>query len=118
MRKIFWTLIALIGATPVIASDFQRIEDRDNFVSLIKDRDLTRLGIRLKVSQDGQISGRAFGRNVSGDWTWNRGYFCRDLMVNGAILDAGNCQVVQVKGDTLRFTSDMGRGDLADLRLK
>ena len=118
MRKLVCVLVALIGATPVAASDFQRVQDRQNFVSLINDRDLTRLGIRLTVSHDGRISGRAFGRRVSGDWTWNRGYFCRDLMVNGAVLDADNCQLVQVKGDTLRFTSDMGLGASADLRLR
>ena len=118
MRRTAVALVALLVAMPAAASDFQRVEDRDNFVSLVKDRALTRLGIRLRVSQDGQITGRAFGKDVSGDWTWNQGFFCRDLFLEGSVLDVENCQTVQVRGNTLRFTSDKGAGDSADLRLK
>ena len=118
MPKVVFALIALAVASPVAASDFQRIADRNNFVELIQNRDLTRFGIRLKVSQNGEITGRAFGRKVSGDWSWNGGYFCRDLYLGDAELDTKNCQTVQVKGNTLRITSDKGQGDWADLRLR
>lgn len=111
-------LIALGLATPAVASDFQRVAERDSFVSLVKDRDLTRFGIRLKVSQDGDISGRAFGKDISGDWTWDEGFFCRDLFADGDALDVKNCQKVEVSGNTLRFTSDRGTGESANLRLK
>ena len=86
-------------------------------MSLVKDRALTRLGIKLNVSPDGKISGRAFGQKVTGDWKWQGGYFCRDLYVGGDELGA-NCQLVQVNGNTVRFTSDRGQGIYADLRLK
>ena len=118
MKNFVLAMLLSVLAAPVAASDFQRIADRDNFVELIQNRDLTRFGIRLKVSDTGEITGRAFGRKVSGDWTWKSGYFCRDLFVNGDPLDVENCQTVQVNGDTMRFTSDMGQGDSADLRLK
>ena len=118
MRNSVLALIATLVAVPALASDFQRVQDRKSFVSLIEDRNLTRFGIRLSVSDDGKITGRAFGRKVSGDWKWDKGYFCRDLFLNGDVLDGNNCQTVQVSGDTLRFTSDRGRGDFADLRLK
>ncbi len=118
MLRTSIVFLALVVATPAVASDFERIEDRDNFVSLVKDRSLTRLGIRLRVSQDGQIQGRAFGKEISGGWTWQQGYFCRDLYADGDALDVRNCQTVQVRGNTLRFTSDKGQGDSADLRLK
>ena len=99
-----------------IADSFQRVEDETGFMSLVKDRDLKRLGIRLNVMDDGRIEGRAFGRKVTGKWSWDSGYFCRDLAVNGDPLEY-NCQMVQVKGETLRFTSDKGTGQYADLRL-
>lgn len=99
------------------ADTFQRIDGRDSFMTLIQDRSLTRLGIRLKVQDDGTITGRAFGRKVTGDWTWTGGYFCRDLYVGGDELGP-NCQMVQVQGNTVRFTSDKGTGIYADLRLK
>lgn len=113
-----FTLVLLAVASPSVASDFQRVQERDSFVTLIKNRNLTRLGIRLRVSQDGAIKGRAFGKDISGDWTWTEGYFCRDLFVEGDVLDEQNCQTVEVRGNTLRFTSDKGTGDSAKLRLK
>ena len=117
MRLVTVTVLATLAAGPALA-EFKRVNDRDNFVSLVKDRNLTRLGIRLNVKDDGKISGRAFGRKVSGDWSWSSGYFCRDLYLNGNILDGDNCQTVEVNGNTLRFTSDKGSGDSADLRLR
>ncbi len=117
MRLAIAALIAVLVAGPA-AAEFKRVTDRNNFVSLVQDRNLTRLGIRLNVSDNGKISGRAFGQRVSGDWQWSSGFFCRDLYVNGDILDGANCQLVEVRGDTLRFTSDKGAGDYADLRLR
>ena len=87
-------------------------------MSIIKHKDLTRSGVRLKITDRGEIVGCVFGRKVTGDWSWRDGYCCRDLFVGGNELDANNCQLVQVKGDTVRFTSDKGAGDSADLRLK
>ncbi len=99
------------------AEPFERVEKKDGFLSIVKGRALTRLGIRLNVSENGKITGRAFGRKVTGDWKWRGGYFCRDLYVGGDELGA-NCQMVQVNGRVVRFTSDRGTGQFADLRLK
>jgi hypothetical protein len=108
--------ILAILASPAVAEGFQRIEDANGFVSLVKDRELKRLGIRLQVTDDGRISGKAFGKEVTGAWRWDAGYFCRDLAVNGDPLEF-NCQTVEVNGRTMRFTSDKGQGIYADLRL-
>lgn len=110
------TLIAAVIAGPAIAEGFRKIEDRGGFVNLVKDRELRRLGVRLKVTDDGRILGRAFGQNVTGAWRWDGGYFCRDLEWGGDPLES-NCQLVQIDGNTLRFTSDRGSGEYADLRL-
>ncbi|MEM9425418.1 MAG: dihydrodipicolinate reductase [Pseudomonadota bacterium] len=117
MRLAIAALIAVFIAGPASA-EFKRVTDRESFVSLVQDRNLTRLGIRLNVSEGGHIKGRAFGQNVSGQWNWSSGFFCRNLYVNGDILDGDNCQTVEVRGDTVRFTSDKGAGDYADLRLR
>lgn len=109
---------ALVTAPkPATAEGAQVIDDRSSFVRLVADRELTRLGIRLKVSEDGRIEGSAFGRKVTGDWRWSNGYFCRDLSYGNQSLGP-NCQVVQLRGDRLRFIADEGRGDHADLRLE
>ena len=53
--------------------------DRAAFVELVGGRSLTGLGVSLTVSGSGKIGGRAFGRDVTGQWTWDQGYFCRTM---------------------------------------
>jgi hypothetical protein len=99
------------------ADGAQVIGDRATFLSLVENRTLTRLGIRLRVGANGTIAGEAFGRPVTGVWRWDGRYFCRDLTYGGQDLGA-NCQVVELRGDRLRFIADEGRGQWADLRLE
>lgn len=116
MRYAIVLLVFLGMPVPALA-DFAAVTERDGFVSLVQGRDLTRFGIRLTVSPDGQIRGRAFGRDVTGAWRWNGDYFCRDLYWGD--MDLGpNCQAVRLKGDTIRFISDQGTGQYADLYLR
>ncbi len=110
-------ILSLGVAEPLAAEEFRVIDSADRFVTLISGRELRRLGIRLTVTPQGEIEGRAFGAPVTGDWTWQGGYFCRDLFWNGDDLGY-NCQLVQESGDTLRFTSDQGAGMSADLSLQ
>jgi hypothetical protein len=116
MRSLAVLALSLLLAAPA-AADTQRIDSRDAFVSLVKDRALTRLGITLNVSPDGRITGRAFGKPVKGDWSWNGGFFCRSLFFGDENL-GDNCQTVEKRGQSLRFTADRGAGDFADLRLR
>ncbi|WP_343080675.1 dihydrodipicolinate reductase [Ostreiculturibacter nitratireducens] len=108
---------ASLLAGPGLAEEFRKVEDKDHFVSLVSGRELTRLGISLNVTPAGRIEGRAFGRQVTGAWRWADGYFCRDLFFGSEDLGP-NCQVVEVKGATIRFIADRGAGDHADLRLR
>lgn len=117
IRAALALVIAFSVATPALAEEFNQIKDREQFVSLIKDRDLRRFGIRVTVTPDGDIRGRAFGYDVTGEWRWDGSYFCRDLYWGGDDLGA-NCQEVELKGNTVRFTSDEGAGRHADLYLR
>lgn len=109
--------VAMALSTPALAEGFERIEDRDRFLAVVEDRALSRLGIQVKVTDRGNIVGRAFGQEVSGDWEWRQGYFCRSLFWGERDL-GDNCQTVEVNGRTVRFTSDQGAGESADLRLQ
>ena len=109
-------LIILALAGPVFAESFQRVEDKDRFLQLVNEGDLTRFAIRVKVTPAGDIVGRAFGQKVSGEWAWQDGYFCRSLFWGSKEI-GDNCQTVEVSGRTLRFTSDRGKGQFADLSL-
>ena len=111
-----FTLAILFGAAPAYA-DFQPIQEERIFRALVEGRELTRFGVRLQVLPQGQITGRGFGMRVGGEWEWRDGYFCRTL-VFGQSGDPYNCQLVLQDGDTLRFISDQGQGDQADLRIR
>lgn len=105
------------GLATAAQAEFEPIRDKNNFTSVISGKALTRLGIRLTVSPAGEIDGRAFGQPVSGDWSWQNGYFCRDLFWGDTALGY-NCQQVERSGNALRFTSDRGAGRSADLYLE
>ncbi len=110
-------IIGLLVVSGAARAEFAPVTERQRFVSLIEGRDLTRFGVRLEVTPDGRIRGRAFGRDVTGAWRWAEGYFCRDLYWGSMELGA-NCQAVRAHGDTLRFISDQGTGQYADLVLR
>jgi len=109
--------LTLSHGTPAEASNMRVVTDRSEFVNLVNGRALTRFGISLQVSPEGQIVGRAFGRQVTGAWRWQQGYFCRDLYFGSDDLGF-NCQMVTVNGSTIRFIADEGQGEHADFRLR
>ncbi|MEM6311177.1 MAG: dihydrodipicolinate reductase [Pseudomonadota bacterium] len=97
-------------------ADFTKVNDRSEFVALISDRTLTRPWINLTVTTDGRIEGMGARWEVTGNWSWQDGYFCRDLFWGGDEIGY-NCQEVKVNGTRLRFTSDRGAGMSAVFRL-
>ncbi|MGI1662362.1 dihydrodipicolinate reductase [Palleronia sp. KMU-117] len=112
-----FVLSLMFATTAPAAQEFQTVREQDRFVNLVSGRELTRFGIKLTVTPDGEIRGRAFGRPVSGNWQWSDGYFCRTLFYGDRDLGP-NCQEVKVQGETIRFTSDRGQGIYADLTLE
>ena len=117
IRTVLPMFFCIVFSVPVAAEEFTVLSDRTTFLSVVKGKTLTRMGIRLDVLPDGQISGAAFGQSVTGRWTWADGFFCRDLSWGSRDL-GGNCQIVKVDGETIRFVSDRGQGRFADLNLR
>ncbi|MEX3017677.1 dihydrodipicolinate reductase [Gymnodinialimonas hymeniacidonis] len=116
-KTIFTAAVASLCLTAPALADLTRVSDRGTFLSYVQGRELTRIGVSLRVSPDGSIAGRALGRDVTGTWAWEGGMFCRTL-------DAGdrqfgrNCQVVSVDGNSIRFHADQGTGEIADFRIR
>ncbi len=108
---------ALLMSTPLAAQAFDKVKSRDQFVQIVSGKDLKLTGITLNVTPSGQIKGRAFGFGVKGQWQWQNGYFCRSLYWGKTDLGP-NCQEVKVRGDLIRFTSDKGTGQFADLKMR
>lgn len=116
MRLVIGLLATL--ATPALA-DFAPITDGDVFNQTMDDKRLRigALGLTLRVFPEGRIEGVALGRDVSGEWTWRDGYFCRDMMWGDRPIDY-NCQLVELDGSRIRFTSDQGQGMSAVFQLR
>lgn len=111
------SLVSALAATPALGEQFVRITDGERFRSLVEGRELTRFGISLEVTPGGRISGSGFGYDVTGQWQWREGLFCRD-MAYGDNSIAHDCQVVAKRDETLRFVAERGDGDYADFDIE
>ncbi|MGY9047222.1 hypothetical protein P775_11795 [Puniceibacterium antarcticum] len=109
-------LVTMVSAEAALA-EFTKISQRDQFVQLVDGRTLSRTLVSLQVTPDGAISGTGAVWDVTGQWSWQDGFFCRNLNWGGDDLGY-NCQEVAVNGAAIRFTSDRGAGKSADFRLQ
>ncbi len=109
--------IALGVTVSAAHADFLKIENEAEFMQLMSGKKLTRPLVELEVKQDGRIHGKGVRWEVTGSWSWQNGYFCRDLFWGGDELGY-NCQEVRVEENRVRFTSDKGNGQSAVFRLK
>jgi len=108
------------AALPACANDFQPVSDLSEFLSLVEGRELRLglFGVALKVTPDGRIDGSALGDPITGSWTWQDGFFCRELDWGGTPIPY-NCQLVEVRDNgVIRFTVDQGAGDSAQFNLR
>ena len=116
-----WSVVCLVSAFafPALADEFQPVREKAEFLRLLEGREL-RLGlfkIGLKVLPDGRIEGSALGWGITGTWRWQDGYFCREMDWSGKPIPY-NCQLVEARGNEMRFTVDQGAGDSAEFRLR
>jgi hypothetical protein len=116
MRYIVSALAIALLAGPA-AAEFQKITSATQFAQTVAGKTLTRPLVELTVTPDGGIAGMGAAWEVTGQWRWQDGYFCRDLFWGGTDLGF-NCQEVQVNRDRIRFTSDRGEGQSAVFRLR
>ena len=120
MKYAILSLILAVTAAPAAADGYAPVKDEDTFVSLIQGKELRNFlyGVRLNVFENGQIDGSAIGWDIAGTWSWEDGYFCREMSWGGDPIPY-NCQLVEAQGDDrLRFTVDRGAGDSASFRLR
>lgn len=118
IRALSLALAALL-AMPSAALAYDRISDRATFLQTVGGKNLriALYGLTINVRDDGNIVGRAMGWDITGTWSWQDGFFCREMDWSGYAIDY-NCQLVEVDGDRIRFTVDQGAGDDAVLRIR
>lgn len=119
MTALRLALAVTLAPLAASAQDYRPVVGQPEFVALVDGHALTQrlFKVSLNVQADGQITGRALGGDVTGSWTWQDGYFCREMIWGGDLIPH-NCQTVEVGGDLLRFTADRGNGDSTALRIK
>jgi len=118
--KIAAACLAAIVATEAHGQSFSAITDRTEFLSTLAGRDLrlSTYGLTLTVTADGRIEGRAIGAPVTGNWSWQGGYFCREMQWGGTEIPY-NCQLVESAApNRMRFTVDQGAGQSATFTLR
>ena len=120
MPHLVATLLLAASALPAFADSFQPVTEKASFVDLVQNREL-RIGLydlSINVLPDGRIAGSALGWDITGNWTWKDGYFCREMDWSGTPISY-NCQLVEADGaEKMRFTVDQGKGDSATFRLR
>ena len=120
MKHLALTTLLATTPLPALADGFAPVKDKDQFLSLVQGKELRNwlYGVRLRVLEEGAIQGSAVGWDITGSWTWQDGYFCREMAWGDEPIPY-NCQLVEVEGgDRLRFTVDQGAGDSATFRLQ
>ena len=120
MKYAILSLILVTAAAPAAADSSVAVKDQATFLSLIDGKELRNFlyGVRLNVLDNGEIDGSAIGWPIEGSWTWQDGFFCREMSWGGDPIPY-NCQLVEARGDDrLRFTVDQGAGDSASFRLQ
>jgi len=115
MRPIYLAAALLITAG---AAEAETVATKSQFVNIVQGKTLSRAPqIDLRVKPNGQIEGRGLQWPVTGTWTWQDGYFCREMDWSGYPI-AYNCQQVSMDSNSrIRFTSDRGAGRSAAFRL-
>jgi len=116
MRFPLAAFILAFSASSAMA-DFDVVNNKSAFMELVRGKKLTRPLVELQVTTDGRIEGTGARWDVTGNWTWRDGYFCRDLFWGGDALGY-NCQEVRANGSRMRFTSDRGNGRSAVFKLR
>jgi hypothetical protein len=112
--------LTLFPAMPVFANDYEPVTDLPTFLATVEGRELRLglFGVSLNILPDGRIDGSASGWALTGTWSWEDGFFCREMDWGGTEIPY-NCQLVEVRNDNqIRFTVDRGAGDAASFNLR
>ncbi|MDX8350343.1 dihydrodipicolinate reductase [Cognatiyoonia sp. IB215446] len=120
MKHLVLCAALATAATPALADSYVPIKDQATFLSLVNGKELrNRLyGVRVSVFDNGAIQGAALGWGITGSWSWQDGYFCREMNWGGDPIPY-NCQLVEARGDQqVRFTVDRGNGQSASFRIQ
>jgi hypothetical protein len=84
MKEMITAICLSLLATSAMA--LETLTKRPEFVNAVAGHilEIPLLRIQLRVSDTGEISGKGFGRDVTGTWEWADGFFCRSMTLGRA----------------------------------
>ena len=112
------TALALyVAASSDVASGERRILTEEEFRRLVEDRKQNAGWGYVINRKDGSIRGFYKGEFVSGEWSWEGEYYCRDVAIGTRDL-GHDCQVVAVSGNRIAYTRKKGSGQTSSFELE
>ena len=113
MRRI--TLMAVLAATvlsscmnTVLPVTRGRIETRDQFISTLGDRTVSNGEVTVQMGRRWTFPGTDKGAPFQGQWTFRDGLWCRTVVRPQPVPE--ECQILEVRGETLTVIRNEGRG--------
>ncbi len=98
---------------------FQPVSFADEKTRIATEQEFREIGVEKKlvykfgeyviVHDDGTLSGYFSGKPLSGNWSWEDGYYCRTVSLGGKDL-GHDCQIVELSGNRLNFIRKKGKG--------
>jgi len=102
--------LAALAFTTTAADAWTRIQTEAEFRAQIVGRETWVEGSGGVTAQaDGTVTGRWNDQRVRGNWIWDNGAYCRNLII-GSQETGTNCQHLFVRGNQVRNVSDRGTG--------
>lgn len=111
MRKLILatSMIAALVAAGVNAAGMKRIKKEADFTAVIVGKKMEKGKDWVQINADGTLNGSFGGRKAKGAWNWQKGFFCRNIILGGKTLGS-DCQIVQSDGSQAEFIREQGKG--------
>ena len=68
-------------------------------------------------NSDGTLGGNFDGTDVTGTWTWENSFFCREGMLGDFVIEY-DCQIVEINGNIMRAARNQGSGETVEVILE
>lgn len=108
-KALFSISLALtLFTTGALAQDFTRIDSELEFRELALEKTLYLGDTQVTVHDGGAMTVIFKGKEITGTWQWEDGYFCRILKSYSTKAD---CQLWEHDGTDFRIARDKGNGE-------